>query len=310
MGSRALVASLFLGLLVATPSDAALSSVLPAVLNFAMPGNLADIDGDGTNLFGLSGISGTLTSTLFNTGAVGAVGSVRRYFNEPRTPRGPRGHYDHPESFTNKIRKEVEDRRFNELLLKKASGVLAVLLEKQKMCEEDFGSVCPPTTFPTVDSSVMESRDLREFDGFDVSELECRCVPAVSLTMRLDDVPFAEYNETDFRAALSGQLGVNPMRVPVTDSSLDGGRILLTVKVLPDLKEYYKAVEGEDLVVSAFDEEEQGDAPEIFQAPFLAALESFLSSESLEGFGRVDVVSVESPDEVDCGSGEYPLLCQ
>jgi len=277
-------------------------AALGMALGFAVPGlgNLADIDGDGTNLFGLRGLGGQITSLLFNTAASHGYQRATGWVQAQRPgARRPIGYYNHPRSFTNSIRGRLEQQKAQERAVEKVTGILQVLQKRQEECEADFLATCPRATFPLIDAGVLTPENI---ETYDYSDLVCECRPAIDLDLVFDQPPLewtpeaeAEVVQTLAAALQGGSAG----RIKIVAKRQDG----VDLRILPDLSSYNKEVDQHKERVSAF-----STPPQLFPADFLSSLETFLSAQDLEGFGRF-TFSVESPEEACTLSQDFPILC-
>merc|ERR1712124_76817 len=94
---------------------------------FVIPHSIADPNGDGINIFGLSGLSGTATNFAINTGISQLIPLVRGTIGQLIRPRQRRPYFsESPQAFTNTLRRENNAR----------NARIAAAKEQEKAVEE------------------------------------------------------------------------------------------------------------------------------------------------------------------------------
>merc|ERR1712224_1037248 len=135
---------------------------------FVIPHSIADPNGDGINIFGLSGLSGTATNFAINTGISQLIPLVRGTIGQLIRPRQRRPYFsESPQAFTNTLRRENDARNARIAAAKeqeKAAAkeqekaveeALKTLQESQWECEADYADVCPVASYPVASLNEM-----------------------------------------------------------------------------------------------------------------------------------------------------------
>ena len=264
---------------------------------FVIPHSIADPNGDGINIFGLSGLGGTATNLAINTGISQLVPLVRGTIGQLIRPRQRRPYFsESPQAFTNTLRRENNARNARIAAAKEqekaVEEALKTLQESQWECEAEYADVCPVTSYPVASLNEMIAS----------SENVCGCVPAIALSMEFSQPPSTD-DQKEFSKAVSAKLGLEETRVKITGWSSGGASTLsvtsgdqmyafedaresagftVDLKILPNLVDYFK-----------------GQSP-LYQPSTLSNVDALLSSKSLDGYGSF-FYSVQAPEDV-CSS--------
>mmetsp|Transcript_10740 Transcript_10740/g.22250 ORF Transcript_10740/g.22250 Transcript_10740/m.22250 type:complete len:340 (-) Transcript_10740:35-1054(-) len=330
-GKRTLGAMAAVSVLLAMAANAPGALALNPI-GILLPSSIADPDGDGTNIFGLSGLSGLATNVLFNSGMRGGLNMAEDFIRggwQATVPRPRPSFHSSQRSFTNKLRAENNARIAEIEERKRAVQALEELFAIQAECEITFQDVCTGASFP------VASLEQIEMSG---GESQCECSPAIALAITFDDPALgtmaAPFDEQTFREALAAELGVDALRVrlraigsgartlsfsspgeegaPAQDYVFEdatqpapGEGLTVDVMILPDLRSYRAQKQENENKVRA-----QAVHTPLFQQPLLASLEALLSSQTLGGYGTFSF-AVDVPDGVcQYNAITYPALCQ